>query len=444
MAFESTTFGFWVYNFEARFSSIITLARTEKTLWKVWDTSSRSVVRVAPSPKATRSGRRGRGVVSNRGNMSLDGLPRHTRTVGQSELVERLVHVAYTDLQRLCTNLPGQPELDRKRELMRYLHNLRQRLTRLHVLVEWAPKNRAAQIAVKCGDMMGQLRQHDAAFADAADRLYGLRQQMDWAAGPLYDTPGALDVLCNGKYSNLPRAIADVAPKPVPSETDPELIRVRDERCRRFDVEIRGLLVDERERGTMPKAMRVFSVRNGECVVWGCPGSTARRSRWAARRRCPRPPRRRRRRRGAGRKKRAGEGEKREEREAGMTTAPTPPPPPKLGGWLVVSIEMLAGEMIDADEDDGRAAHARVFPLTKTEVKILGERATARMAGMSPPPPAPPELVEGAPKASRVALRVSRHSAATVRDDGDEPVEEGCARRRRLARRRDTHRADHG
>ena len=36
-----------------------------------------------------------------------------------------------------------------------------------------------------------------------------------------------------------------------------------------------------------------------------------------------------------------------------------------------------------------------MFPLTKTEVKILGERATARMAGMSPPPPAPPELVEG-------------------------------------------------
>ena len=361
-----------------------TLARTEKTLWKIWDTSSRSVVRVAPSPKATRSGRRGRGVVSNRGNMSLDGIPRHTRTVGQSELVERLVHVAYTDLQRLCTNLPGQPELDRKRELMRYLHNLRQRLTRLHVLVEWAPKNRAAQIAVKCGDMMGQLRQHDAAFADAADRLYGLRQQMDWAAGPLYDTPGALDVLCNGKYSNLPRAIADVAPKPVPSETDPELIRVRDERCRRFDVEIRGLLVDERERGTMPKAMRVFSVRNGECVV-GVPGEYRATLTLGGPPPLPPPPEK--------EEKEEGGGEK--EEGGGDDDGADPPPPPKLGGWLVVSIEMLAGEMIDADEDEGRAAHARVFPLTKTEVKILGERATARMAGMSPPPPAPPELVEG-------------------------------------------------
>ena len=307
--------------------------------------------------------------------MSLDGLPRHTRTVGQSELVERLVHVAYTDLQRLCTNLPGQPELDRKRELARYLHNLRQRLTRLHVLVEWAPKNRAAQIAVKCGDMMGQLRQHDMAFADAADRLYGLRQQMDWAAGPLYDTPGALDVLCNGKYSNLPRAIADVAPKPVPLETDPELIRVRDERCRRFDVEIRGLLVDERERGTMPKAMRVFSLRNGECVV-GVPGEYRATLTLGGPPPLPPPP-------------------EKEEGGGDDEGADPPPPPPKLGGWLVVSIEMLAGEMIDADADEGRAAHARVFPLTKTEVKILGERATARLAGMSPPPPAPPELVEG-------------------------------------------------
>ena len=301
------------------------------------------------------------------------------------------MHVAYTDLQRLCTNLPGQPELDRKRELARYLHNLRQRLTRLHVLVEWAPKNRAAQIAVKCGDMMGQLRQHDMAFADAADRLYGLRQQMDWAAGPLYDTPGALDVLCNGKYSNLPRAIADVAPKPVPLETDPELIRVRDERCRRFDVEIRGLLVDEQERGTMPKAMRVFSVRNGECVV-GVPGEYRATLTLGGPPPLPPPPEKEE---GAGNDEEEGAGDDEEEGGGDDEGADPPPPPPKLGGWLVVSIEMLAGEMIDADADEGRAAHARVFPLTKTEVKILGERATARMAGMSPPPPAPPELVEG-------------------------------------------------
>ena len=289
--------------------------------------------------------------------MSLEGLPRHTRTVGLSELVERVVHASYTDLRRLATNLPGQPEADRKRELARYLHNLRQRLTRLHVLAEWEPKNRGAQIAVKCGDMMGQLRQHQMAFTDAADRLYGLRQQMDWAAGPLYDTPGALDVLCNGKYSNLPKAIADVAPKPVPLETDPELIELRDERCRRFDVEIRGLLVDERNRKTMPKAMKVFSVRDGECVV-GVPGEYRATLTLGGPPPLPPPP---------------------EDDEDGAENEPNPkkdsdpaPPPSRLGGWLVVKIEMLAGEMMDADEEEGRVAHTRVFPLTKTEVKILG------------------------------------------------------------------------
>ena len=75
--------------------------------------------------------------------MSLnDGLPRHTRTVRLSELVERVVHSAYGELQALATNLPGQPEADRKRELTRYLHNLRQRLVRLAVIAEWAPTQR--------------------------------------------------------------------------------------------------------------------------------------------------------------------------------------------------------------------------------------------------------------------------------------------------------------
>ena len=71
-----------------------------------------------------------------------DGLPRHTRTVKLSELVERVVHSAYGELQALATNLPGQPEADRKRELARYLHNLRQRLVRLAVIAEWAPTQR--------------------------------------------------------------------------------------------------------------------------------------------------------------------------------------------------------------------------------------------------------------------------------------------------------------
>ena len=50
--------------------------------------------------------------------------------------------------------------MDRKRELARYLHTLRQRLTRLAVLAEWAPVQRRARISILCGDMLGQLEQH--------------------------------------------------------------------------------------------------------------------------------------------------------------------------------------------------------------------------------------------------------------------------------------------
>ena len=108
----------------------------------------------------------------------MEGLPRHTATVRLGELVERVVGSAYNDLQSLASSLPGQPEGDRKRELARYLHNLRQRLVRLAVLAEWAPVQRRAQISILCGDMLGQLRQHDRAFVDGADRLFGLHSQM--------------------------------------------------------------------------------------------------------------------------------------------------------------------------------------------------------------------------------------------------------------------------
>ena len=66
-------------------------------------------------------------------------LPRHTRTVTLGELVERLVGSAHGDLTALAGRLPGQPETNRKRELARYLHNLRQRLVRLAILVNTAP-----------------------------------------------------------------------------------------------------------------------------------------------------------------------------------------------------------------------------------------------------------------------------------------------------------------
>ena len=78
---------------------------------------------------------------------------------------------------------------------------------------------------------------------------------------------------------------------------------------------------------------------------------------------------------------------------------PPPPPPLPFGGWLVESVEMLAGATPDTTEEGAGAGADRqgvarkgggglvgkkaevVFELSKAEARVLGERATARMAG---------------------------------------------------------------
>ena len=82
--------------------------------------------------------------------------------------------------------------------------------------------------------------------------------------------------------------------------------------------------------------------------------------------------------------------------------------PPPLGGWLVKKIEMLA---CARDLEDDATAEPMAFTLTKLEDRVLGERATARMAGMSPPPPAPPELVENGAEGIAGLHRVGRDAA---------------------------------
>ena len=69
----------------------------------------------------------------------MEGLPRHARTVTLKELVERVVASAYDELVQMASRLPGHPDADRKKALAQYLNYLRQRLTRLALLAEWAP-----------------------------------------------------------------------------------------------------------------------------------------------------------------------------------------------------------------------------------------------------------------------------------------------------------------
>ena len=321
---------------------------------------------------------------------TMEGLPRHTQTVELGDLVERVIGTAHDDLVKLAESAPGRAEEDRKRELARYLHTLRQRLTRLAVLAEWAPVQRRAKISILCGDMLGQLKQHDRAFADAADRLFGLHQQMAWARAPLFDLPGALDVLCNGEYSVLPASIGDVAPKPVKGVDDPETDLEMEERLtleKRLEREMRSRLLDEKVAGLLPDGVKVWAVSNGVAVI-GVPGEY--RATVGLGGPPPLPP--------PGPPPKPGE----------EPVIPTPLLPPPHGGWLVRGFEMLAGAR---DIDDPADVPPRAFTLTKLENRVLGERATARMAGMSPPPPAAPELVENGAEGIAGLHRVGRDAA---------------------------------
>jgi mediator of RNA polymerase II transcription subunit 14 len=323
----------------------------------------------------------------------MQGLPRHTQTVKLGELVERVVCSAHDDLVHLASGASGRAETDRKRELARYLHTLRQRLTRLHVLAEWAPVQRRARIAILCGDMVGQLKQHDRAFADTADRLFGLHQQMGWARAPLFDLPGALDVLCNGKYSALHSAsIAEVAPIPGKGEDETETAFELEQRLaleQRLDCEMRSMLLDEKVKGTLPEGVLVWGVKGGTAIV-GVPGEYRATLGLGGPPPLPKPVA-------------PGDELGAENPEPEFETQ-TPP----HGGWLVRRIELLAGAR-DIDEPSGTPP--RPFTITKLENRVLGERATARMAGMSPPAPAPPELVENGAEGICGLHRVGRDAA---------------------------------
>ena len=314
---------------------------------------------------------------------------------------------------------------DRKRELARYLHNLRQRLVRLAVLAEWAPVQRRAQISILCGDMLGQLRQHDRAFVDGADRLFGLHSQMAWARAPLFDLPGALDVLCNGKYSALPASITDVAPKPPRGEDEPEDLDETAERLklqRRIELEIRGRILEEASTGTPSRGdarlehprRRRHRRRPGEyraTLALGGPPPSLR----------PRPSRR-------------------TERTPPAPPPPPPPAAPTAGG------SSSASRSSRANESGARTASTSRAPSPSRNSKtVCSASAPPRAWRGCPPTPAPPERVEGGAQGlSGVTLRVPRRGVAFSGGDHHGTVQTRGARGRGVAQRRHPNGAHRG
>jgi mediator of RNA polymerase II transcription subunit 14 len=131
----------------------------------------------------------------------METLPRHAPTTLIRDVVERVIQRAKAELDSLIESAPGRSEHERRAELARYAHRTRQRLVRLAVVEKWATKS--AKIATVATNAHLTLRAHEDAFVRIADGLFGLHQQLEWAKAPLWDLPGALDVMCNGNYSAL-------------------------------------------------------------------------------------------------------------------------------------------------------------------------------------------------------------------------------------------------
>jgi mediator of RNA polymerase II transcription subunit 14 len=153
----------------------------------------------------------------------------------------------YRQLAALAEGLPGRPEDERRRELMRALHALRQRLLRLLVLVRWSPR---AESTLQFYKVREALANRDATFHDVATRLVAVHHTA--AMEPVYDARTALRVLACERLCNaeclLPASVEELRPVQ-PLAPNPA----------RLDAAVRSRLL----RSPRPARMRVLRVAGG-------------------------------------------------------------------------------------------------------------------------------------------------------------------------------------
>ncbi|KAL3156281.1 hypothetical protein ABBQ32_012554 [Trebouxia sp. C0010 RCD-2024] len=111
------------------------------------------------------------------------------------QLVDNVAESAYKGLQNLGQTLPRLPDEDRKRALLLHLHGTRQRLLRLHVLIEWSNKAAATK---EVGKVLAKARNHADSIRQAADQLFFLNQELQASSVPVHDVHTARQVLETG------------------------------------------------------------------------------------------------------------------------------------------------------------------------------------------------------------------------------------------------------
>ncbi|KAK9903582.1 hypothetical protein WJX75_009266 [Coccomyxa subellipsoidea] len=172
------------------------------------------------------------------------------RLIDVRQILDVFLEQTHYHLRDLSLNLEAQGDDDRKRALMLFLHNTKQRLLRLLIVVKWANK---ARVVAEVGRILDVAARQANACRDAADQLAYLHGELEDTRVPAYDAPTALEVLQTGDYALLPSCIEELRPPPAPPPA------VRRARLRLMDQILRSTLLQEK----LPAGVAVASIGGG-------------------------------------------------------------------------------------------------------------------------------------------------------------------------------------
>ncbi|EIE23245.1 hypothetical protein COCSUDRAFT_63601 [Coccomyxa subellipsoidea C-169] len=157
------------------------------------------------------------------------------RLIDVRQILDVFLEQTDSHLRDLSANLGAQGDEDRKRALLLFLHNTKQRLLRLLIVVKWANK---ARVVAEVGRILDVAARQANACRDAADQLAYLHGELEDTRVPAYDVPTALE---------------ELRPPPAPPPA------VRRARLRLMDQILRSTLLQEK----LPAGVTVASVGGG-------------------------------------------------------------------------------------------------------------------------------------------------------------------------------------
>lgn len=208
------------------------------------------------------------------------------RQVQLDHLVQNVAEAAYEDLKILIATLSSQSSdsdvvQDPARALLMHLHATRQRLVKLHILLQWCHK---APAMAECKRIIEVCASHIAALKDTASQLGSLSREFSgpgFVVAPSYDVPTAMHVLNKGSRSGftgiLPSIIEEGLKYPKIKEKSSDKQKEMQRALNHMEYLVREKLVHSLSAslrcGSLKRDIEVVSVSNhGETVLCSSSG----------------------------------------------------------------------------------------------------------------------------------------------------------------------------